>query len=107
KEAGDGLLVRGVERKQRLVGEDERRFRDKSLRDPEPLLLSAGKEAHRSVAVRGCADRLERAFDLSFRSGVEPAETEPMAVEPEPHEVARAKRDVALEDALLRDVADL
>ena len=63
EQAGDHLLVREVEREQRLVGEEERRVGDERLRDPEPLLLAAREAPDRRVGVRRRAHGVERAVE--------------------------------------------
>ena len=106
EEADDHALVREVEREQRLVGEQQRRIGDERLRDAEPLLLASGQPADRRVGVRRRADLGEHAVDARAIVAESRAEAPAVAVETEPHEVAAAERQVAVEDALLRDVAD-
>ena len=79
---------------------------DERLRDPQPLLLAAREPADRRVGVRGRPDLGERGVDARAILRPEAPEAPAVAVEPEPHEVAAAQDDVAVEDALLRHVAD-
>jgi len=103
----DRLLVGEVEREQRLVREDQRGLLDERLRDPQPLLLAAREAADRSIALGGGADRVECLVDSAPGRCVEPPEAEAVAVQPEPHEIACPQHYVAVEHALLRDVADV
>src|SRR5581483_5363075 len=82
------------------------RIGDERLRDAEPLLLAAGKDADRGVRVPRGSDLRERGVDPGCTGRVEAAEPPAVAVDPEPHKVAAAQRKVAVEDPLLGDVAD-
>ncbi len=106
EQVDDAALVGEVEGEQRLVGEDEHRVGDERLRHPQPLLLAAREPADRRVRVRRRPDLVERSVDARAILGAEAPEAPAVAVETEPHEVAPAQDDVAVEDALLRHVAD-
>ncbi len=90
----DRLLVREVEREQRLVAQQHPRIADQRLRDPQPLLLASRQqpEGRRCVTLR--ADRPDRGVDARTGRGGGEREAAPVAVEPEPHEIAAADRQV-------------
>ena len=106
EEAGDDLLVGEVEREERLVGKQERRARDERLRDAKPLLLAAREASERRIGVAACSNRLDGVLEAIALPRREPSRAESVAVETEAHEIAAAQRQVAIEDSLLRDVAD-
>src|SRR5207249_4831588 len=58
------------------------------------------------VRIRRRPDLGERGIDAGSILRAETTEAPAVAVEPEPHEVAAAQHYIAVEDALLRDVAD-
>src|SRR3954468_9185606 len=60
EEAGDDLLIREVEREERLVGEDERRVGDERLRYAKTLLLAAREASERRIGIAPGADGLDR-----------------------------------------------
>ena len=106
EQVDDAALGREVEGEQRLVGEDQHRVGDERLRDAQPLLLAAREPADGRIRVRRRADLVERGVDAGAILGAEAPEAPAVAVETEPHEVASAQDDVAVEDTLLRHVAD-
>src|SRR5439155_24716763 len=79
---------------------------DERLRDAQPLLLAAREPADGRIRVRRRADLVERGVDAGAILGAEAPEAPAVAVATEPHEVASAQDDVAVEDTLLRHVAD-
>ena len=101
------LLVREVERQQRLVAQQHLRIADQRLGDAQALLLSAGEESDRRVRVALGADRSDRVVDERAAAGGREREAAPVTVEPEPHEIATADRQVAIERTLLRHVPDI
>ena len=106
EEAGDDLLIREVEGEERLVGEEERLVGDERLRYPKPLLLTARESSERRIGVAAGADGLDRPLDALVLGCREAGRAPPMTVETEAHEIAAAQGELAVEDALLRDVAD-
>jgi hypothetical protein len=99
------LLLREVKGEQRFVGEDQLGLLGKELGDAQPLLLAARESPDRTVGEPVCVDRGNRLLDqepISTRA----AKSEAMPVETERDEVASAERQVAVERALLRHVAD-
>src|SRR5207247_8326121 len=76
------------------------------LGDPEALLLPAREQADRRIRVARGSDLGERTLDTSSSGRAGKREPQAVTVEPKPHEVAPAEREVPVEDPLLRDVAD-
>ena len=87
-ELDDGLLVREVERQQRLVAQQHLRIADERLRDAEALLLTARQQTDRRIGVgsaprpRGSRRRRARG-SRAFPNGRPAA----MTVEPEADEI--------------------
>ena len=106
EQVDDAALVGEVEGEQRLVGEDEHRVGDERLGHAQPLLLAAGEPADGRVRIRRRPDLGERGVDTRAILVAEAADAPAVAVETEPHEVAPAQDDVAVENALLRHIAD-
>ena len=107
-ELADRLLVREVEREQRLVAQQHLRIADQRLRDAEPLLLAARQQPDRRVGValarRPTGSPSSTRARLARVTERQPA---PVTVETEAHEIAAADRQVAVERVLLRHVADV
>ena len=107
EQVDDAALVGEVEREERLVGEQQRRVGDERLRDAQPLLLAARETADRRVGVR--ASRRPRRARASTRArSSAPKRPKPQRWPSSPSRTRSRPRsgDVAVEDALLRDVAD-
>ena len=105
-EPDDGLLVREVEARQRLVAQQQLRVVGERLPDAQTLLLAAGEQTHRAVGELARTDGVDEAVDAAAVAATRERQTEAVTVDAEGDEVAAAQRRVARQRALLRDVAD-
>ncbi len=106
-ELDDRLLVREVERQQRLVAQQHLAVADERLRDAEALLLTAREQTDRRIGVGLGADRRGSRRRPRAPARVPERQAAPMTVEPEAHEIATADREDAVERMLLRHVPDV
>jgi hypothetical protein len=102
----DGLLVVQVQGKQWLIAEQDFGIRGQRLGYPETLLLAAGELAHRNLGVVSRPHQLKEFINPAVGLGRRQAESPPVAVHPQAHQVPGAHGCVTGERFLLRDVAD-
>ena len=76
------------------------------MRDQHPLLLAAGEAADPLIGERRRVHRFEHLIDLPAARPRRQRQAQPVAVEAERNEVARAHRHVGIEHEFLRHVAD-
>jgi len=88
------------------VAQQEARVVRERLAGPKPLLLTAAEESDRPVGERSGADGVDQRVDALSVAPLRERQPEPMSVDSERDQVAPAKRGVAGQRALLRDVAD-
>ena len=101
----DDLVLRGwVERRQRLVTQQQPWAACQGLGDPQPLLLAARQQPDRHVCVRFRADRFDH---WVYLAGPGAGQAQALAVDAELDQVAAPDRQVGVEDALLGDVTGL
>ena len=95
-----------VEVRQRLIEQQQPRPGDQRVRDQDALLLAAGELADARVGEALGVDRVQHLLDERPPGPGGPRHAEAVRVDPEPHEIARAQRNIRVEQELLRHVAD-
>ena len=79
RDLDDALLMRRIERDQRLVEQQQPRPAEQRLAQQHPLALAAREFADRAAGEVARADLIERPVDLASRRLVEPGEAEARA----------------------------
>ena len=105
-EPDDGLLVREVEARERLVAQQQPRVVGERLTDAQPLLLAAREQPDRVVGEVARADGVDEPVDALALAAARERQAEAVPVDAERHEVAAAQRGLGRQRTLLRDVAD-
>ncbi len=95
-----------VEVRQRLIEQQQPRAGDERVRDQDPLLLAAGELADTRVGKALGVNRVQHLLDERPSGPGGPRHPETVRVDPEPHEIARAQRNIRVEQELLRHVTD-
>jgi hypothetical protein len=75
--------------------------------DQDPLLLAAREQAHPSVGKAPCAHGIEHLIHTLAPGPRGEGDAEPLAIDPQRHQVTAADGQVGVERELLRDVTDL
>ena len=91
---------------ERFVQQQQARTPDQGVRDQHPLLLAAGQAADPLIGERRRIHRIEHLVDLPPTPRRGQRHPQPVAIEAERHEIARAHRHVGIERKFLRHVAD-
>jgi hypothetical protein len=94
-----------VEVRERLVEQQQPRSSDQRVRDQDALLLAAGELADTCVGEAGGVDGVQHLLDERPPGPGGPRHPETVRVDAEPHEIARAQRNIRVEQELLRHVA--
>ena len=96
------LLAADVQVGERLVEEQQSRMADQRVGDEDALLLAAGEVADARIRETHRVDGVEHLVDLLATRWRRQRQTEPLPVDAEADEVARAQRHVRIERDPLR-----
>ena len=106
KQRHDFVGAAQVEVRERLIEEQQPRATDERVRDQDALLLTAGEPADTRIGEALGVDGIQHLLDERPPGPGGPRHAEAVRVDPEPHEIARAQRNIRVEQELLRHVAD-
>ena len=102
----DLLHALGVQVRERFVEQEQLRLAHQGVSDEDALLLTTRETAEATVRETLGVDVVQDLLDQLALSGAAAREAVAMGVESERDEVARAHRDVGIDDDLLRHVAE-